>query len=122
MKIGDSCNRIDDAGCRRMAQSLTVNRTMHTLYLDRNNAGDEFGIEMGKTMLVNTTLRFLHLADNEIQATGAMALAKALANNNSLTWLDLSRNNMGNEGASEMASNSQKSSIQLLHIVTIARH
>jgi len=28
------------------AQALTVNKTVHTLYLDRNNAGDEFGLSI----------------------------------------------------------------------------
>ena len=86
-----SCPQIT---CRRLAKALTVNRTVHSLHLDRNNAGDEFGIEMGKTIMLNNTLRMLDLGDNDIQATGACALAKALCNNGSLTLLNLSRNNM----------------------------
>lgn len=46
-------DRIDDMGCRRLAHALRVNQTVHTLFLDRNNAADDFGQEMGSTIKVS---------------------------------------------------------------------
>jgi hypothetical protein len=90
-----SCNRIDDVGCQRLAQAFRKNTTVHTvcmhvcpcellktecqsldffytsqLHLDRNNARDEFGVELGQTLMVNNTLRYLDLSENDIRAQG----------------------------------------------------
>jgi hypothetical protein len=42
------------------------------LHLDRNNARDDFGIEMGQTLMVNNTLRFLNLSENDLRAPGLL--------------------------------------------------
>lgn len=71
--------------------------------MDRNNAGDDFGIEMGQTISANQTLRVLDLSENDIKATGVVALARAMCGNTSITVLKLSHNSIGNEGATHLS-------------------
>jgi hypothetical protein len=81
-----------------MAEALTTNSTLTTLYLGSNNIGDDGAKAMAEALTTNSTLTTLYLRSNNIGYDGAKSLADALTINSTLTTLDLRYSEIGRWG------------------------
>ena len=94
-------NKIADAGAMALAESITHNTSLETLYLNWNQIGKEGGIALFDA-LKNTSIRKLNLSENNLW--DVTNIGKTLANNQTLKELDLSKNKLGDEDAVEIAA------------------
>ena len=99
-----------------MAEALTTNSTLTTLYLNSNRVGAAGAVRLAEALTINSTLSTLGLYWNQLGDEGAGRLAEALTTNFSLTevsfdWnlntrsfvgahLDRNKRNLENKSAS----------------------
>ena len=72
-----------------MAEALSINSTLSTLYLSGNEVWDEGAVRLAEALTTNSTLTTLNLIANKFGDEGAKRLAEALAINSSLTQLQM---------------------------------
>jgi serine/threonine protein kinase/Ran GTPase-activating protein (RanGAP) involved in mRNA processing and transport len=103
LELGLGYNNFGVEGSMAIAEALTTNATLQTLWLNHNTIGVEGATAIAKALTTNGTLHRLELNHNTIGVEGARAMAKALTTNATLHWLELSNNTIGNEGAGAIA-------------------
>jgi Ran GTPase-activating protein (RanGAP) involved in mRNA processing and transport len=98
-------NQITSHGLSILADGLTDNRSLQSLYLTQNLIED-LGVQYLTKILGNTycNLTFLALDNNRIEDRGAQYLAEMLKTNETLTDLWLSYNSIGNIGVKSLAA------------------
>jgi Ran GTPase-activating protein (RanGAP) involved in mRNA processing and transport len=110
-------SRIKDSEVVALANALTTNTSLTTLYLD-GDIKDEGAIALANALKQNTTLEILHFyyRKNNSVDEGAIALANALKNNTTLKTLDLSRISFNEKGFTALANALQNATLTILDL------
>lgn len=82
-----------------LADALSQNTSLHTLYLGFNSIGDNGVCILASVLQADSAIERLSLDCNAISDLGAIAIANGLLNTNKLANLDLGNNRIGDAGA-----------------------
>ena len=114
----DINNHGQQGGCKYIAASLCINKSLQELHLAENKIGNGSEVTtLAKAIEENTNLKVLYLRGNALGYLGCVKLSAALIKNRSLTEINLTNNGIGVIGACSLASAlKHNSTIKILHL------
>jgi Ran GTPase-activating protein (RanGAP) involved in mRNA processing and transport len=110
-------NKITSIGISILAEALSNNNTLETLYLGNNYISDDGVYSLVNILSThNNTLKTLVLQKNRITDKGVRYLARMLEVNQTLSWLYLGENEISDEGVRILskAMESQYNTLEML--------